>query len=95
MKIVGKGQDGKFLIEASKDEIANLFGEYYYSDSFRKEHGVIDIGSEIDVTTAYRKLSALLKYSSSLDKLKTDLQKAINDISAGDKLFKRHITGEG
>lgn len=94
MKIIGKGQDGKFLIEAGDDEIANLFGGYYYGAAFKEEHGEIDIGTEIDVSVAYRKLSALLKYSKSLDKLKDDLQQAINDISTGDKIFKKHITGE-
>ena len=94
MKIIGKGQQGKFLIEANKNEITNLFGEAYYSDSFRKEHGEIDIGCEIDVSVAFRKLSALLRYSNSLNDLRKSLSQAIADIEIGDSVFKRHITGE-
>lgn len=94
MKIIGKGQNNKFLIEASKTEIANLFGEYY-ADSLRQEQGIkIEIGLEIKIDVAYRKLSVLLKRQADFEQLKHDLQTAIENISMGEKLLDKYIDGE-
>jgi len=94
MKIIGKGQNGKFLIEASTDEIANLFGEYYYRETMKKAGIKIEPGLEIKIDIAYRKLSVLLKRQKEFNQLKQDLQTAINNIEIGEKLLNKYIDGE-
>ena len=94
MKIIGKGQNEKFLIEASTNEIANMFGEYYTTSLLREQNIKIEIGLEINMTAAYRKLSVLLKRQKEFDQLKQDLQTAINNIEIGEKLLNKYIDGE-
>lgn len=55
MKIIGQ-TDRTYIIEASKDEIANLIG-YYYTGSDGCPH--LKPGDQIQVSAMYSKLSAL------------------------------------
>ena len=94
MKIIGKGQNDKFLIEASGYEIANLFGESYTRTLLENQGIKIEIGLEIKVDIAFRKLSVLLKRQPEFEQLKQDLKTAINNIEIGENLLNKYIDGE-
>jgi len=71
-----------------------MFGEYYTTSLFREQGIKIEIGLEIKMDIAYRKLSVLLKRQADFEQLKHDLQTAIENISMGEKLLNKYIDGE-
>lgn len=53
MKIIGKVDERKYIVEISGDEIANLFGESY---STALPGRILSVGSTIEVSAAWRVL---------------------------------------
>ena len=68
MKIIGKHENG-FILDASKEELANLIG--FYSE-FKIEH--IDVGAEIKAHEMYEQLYSLSTMKSQLDNIADELE---------------------
>jgi len=56
MKIIGTGENGSYLISATKEEIANLWGYNAYNES---SSSCYTIGTEIKVAECWKKLRYL------------------------------------
>lgn len=93
MKVIGYTEKG-YMLDASKEEIANLIGFYStYSEEYRKKS--IGIGSEINVSGMFHQLYDLHWRHEDVEKAKENLRKCIDlldevnpliDIKIGDKL---------
>ena len=105
MKVIGKSEQG-YLITATADEIANLFGHGWNSDDFRKvakEAGAKDtgrwdgpdlVGVEINVGVAYERLAWLERRKSEFDSLVRDLRKMADKIDDHRPLFDKIVDGK-
>ena len=90
MKIIGKGQSGKFLIEATDREIANLFG-FYWEGQLREAGIKLEPGMEIDPSKEYDKLAWLRKRNQDFNDLVKHLRRTAdlidNNRGAFDKII--------
>lgn len=77
MKIIGKTADG-FIIEAEKDEVANLLGTYYFSS----EMPHLDIGTKIKVSKMYDQLRALKCHPAEIAGMQAKLRAAADLLNA-------------
>lgn len=76
MKIIGRSEEG-YIIDASRDEIANLIGFYgAYGRDYDNCH--IGIGSEINVHNMYQQLYELSRAHNNLERSKEYLKKCIS-----------------
>ena len=93
MKIIGKTEDQKYLIEASEYDIANLFGEY--SASYLRDKKIkLEPGLIIEVSTAFNKLEWLQRRNREFNDLVKSLREAADKIECNKPLFNRVIDGE-
>lgn len=75
MKIIGHTENG-YLIDASREEIANLIGYYgTYCDEYKNKR--IGIGSEIQVHEMYNQLYQLAYKYDDISRAKENLTKCI------------------
>lgn len=75
MKIIGNTENG-YLIDASREEIANLIGYYdTYGNEYKNKR--IGIGSEIQVHEMYNQLYHLAYKYVDISKAKENLSKCI------------------
>lgn len=75
MKVIGYTEKG-YMLDASKEEIANLIGFYApYGEEFRKKS--IGIGSEIKVSGMYKQLYGLAVSYENIERAKENLKRCI------------------
>ena len=75
MKVIGYTEKG-YMLDASKEEIANLIGFYStYGEDFKKEF--IGIGSEINVSGVYKQLYGLAGKYEDIERAKDNLKRCI------------------
>jgi hypothetical protein len=90
MKIIGQAADGKLLLEASKNEIANLLGAY--SANMLREAGLsenyLKPGVQINVKGAYEKLYWLSNRKAAMDRLRGELLTMAQKLDDSEPLFK-------
>lgn len=84
MKIIAKTNAG-FLLEADKNEVANLIG-YYYADSDSKVERM-EIGQVIAVAAMYKHLYALHHAKRKLAQMQKDLIEAANTLGTVEPLI--------
>lgn len=105
MKVIGKSEQG-YLIAATEDEIANLFGFYFaHQDRYRAlldeklgrngYHRNDLIGLEIKPTLAYQQLSWLRERESEFDELCKQLRKTADMIQDHRPLFDAIVADKG
>ena len=75
MKVIGYTEKG-YMLDATKEEIANLIGFYStYGEEFRKKS--IGIGSEINVSGMYKQLYGLARGYDDIERAKDNLKRCI------------------
>ena len=76
MKVIGRTEKG-YILDATKEEIANLIGFYStYNEEYRKAS--IKIGSEINVSAMFKQLYDLHWKHDDIKKIKEKLRQCIN-----------------
>jgi len=90
MIIFAKVSGGKFLLEATPDEMAQILG----FDNIGDARGVsLNLGDVIPVTGIYEKAKAVSGGKNTIDKAARDLQKVVDDL--GDIEFEKTNQGGG
>ena len=75
MKVVGYTEKG-YMLDATKEEIANLIGFYgAYGEEYKKKS--IGIGSEINVSGMYKQLYRLAGSYEDIERAKYNLKRCI------------------
>ena len=75
MKVIGYTEKG-YMLDATKEEIANLIGFYStYGEEFKKKS--LGIGSEIDVSGMYKQLYGLAGKYDDIERAKDNLKRCI------------------
>lgn len=89
MKIIGEAANERLLIEATRDEVANLLGAY--SQYHLKEAGLsyddLKPGKDINVRGAWEKLYWLEHRGDEFNPLREALQRALKEIEQAKPLF--------
>jgi hypothetical protein len=81
MKIIGAAADGKLLIEATRDEVANLLGAYsaYQLKDAGLSENALKPGVEIEVRGAYERLYWLQNRHHEFGHLRDALSRALRE----------------
>lgn len=79
MKIVGTAAEGKLLIEATPNEVANLFG-FHWEGELRERKIELKPGMEINASIEYQKLAWLRSRNRDFDDLVRHLRATANSI---------------
>ena len=75
MKVIGYTEKG-YMLDATKEEIANLIGFYgTYGEEYKKKS--IGIGSEINVSGMYKQLYGLAGKYDDIERAKDNLKRCI------------------
>lgn len=77
MKIIGRTNNG-YILDASKDEVANLIG-YYGSYSLDKNID-LNVGNEINIAQMYKQLYDLHHRHEEIDRAKVKLAECIKNM---------------
>ncbi len=76
MKIIGRGDDS-FIIEARRNEVANLIGYYWAGE---KGCPMPKIGDEINISAMYEKLSDIKQMTGVRDTIKNAATSILNTV---------------
>lgn len=92
MKIIGYTEKG-YLLDATKEEIANLIGFYStYSEEFVKKF--LGIGSEINVSGMYKQLYELTGKHDYIERAKDNLKQCIELLDIVNPLIKISVKSD-
>ena len=92
MKIIG-GTESGFILEATKDEVANLAGYYSYNHAPDKGYhkDAFNIGDQVNVDAMYRQLYSLARLGDQVESTKKTLEAAIQLLTIVDPVIRKVV----